>query len=84
MDEYRIKSRKDLRWYKSNVLKEIKSSGKGLKTALISDFSPQIKTPTGTRINYGKIIDYALIAYKGFVWSKKLRSFFKSNKKRRR
>ena len=84
MEEYRIKSRKDLRWYKSNVLKEIKSSGKGLKTSLISDFSLKAKTPSGTRMNYSKLVDYALIAYKGIIWGRKVKSFFKSKKNRRR
>ena len=84
MNEYKIKSRKDLKAYKSNVLKEIRTSGKNLKADLIIDFSPKIQTPSGSRWDYGKLVNYAVYIYKGVVWGRKFTSFFKSNKQKKR
>ena len=81
MENYTIKSRNDLKRYKKQVLKEIQMSSKTLKDNFVLSFSPQIKTSNGKKWDYNKLINYALIGYKSFIWIKRMKSLFKNNKK---
>jgi len=84
MEEFVIKSRSDLLRHKSKILKEIKSSGSELKTNFKYSFSPKIKTASGTKIDYNKIIKFIIVGYKSFLWIKRVRTFFNNKKNKRR
>ncbi len=81
MEDYNIRSRNDLKQYKKQLLKEIHSSSRTLKDNFILSFSPQINTTKGKKWDYNRIINYAIIGYKSFIWIKRVKSFFNSNKK---
>ena len=76
-----VKSKKDVIRKKSGLLEEIKNSGEELKLNLKDSLSPKRNTPDGRKVDFNKLAMYAIFAYKGIVWSKKLRQFFVKDKK---
>ncbi len=77
-----IRSRKDIKRQKDRILKEIKYSGNDFKTHFILSLNPKEKTATGKRLNYNKLINYAVLGYKGFMWFRRFRAFWGNNKKK--
>ena len=84
MEEYRIRSRNDLRREKTKLLRQINESGGNLKTEFKESFSLKRQTPSGAKIDLNKLVSYALIVYRGFVWTRRVRTFLSGGKKKRR
>jgi hypothetical protein len=81
-----LKSKKDVINRKSGLIDDIKNSGDELKQNLKDSFSPKRNTPTGKKLDFNKLALYAVFAYKGIVWTNKIRRFLgkrKKTKKRR-
>ena len=88
MEEMRIRSKSDLLREKKKLLREIKESGVSIKKNAKNNFMPTRMTSTGrTKVDINKLIAYAVLAYKGIVFTNKVRQFFskgKSKKSRRK
>ena len=84
MEEYRIRSRSDIRREKERLLKELQSSSVSLKENAKLSFLPKVQTAHGSELDYNKLVSYALLAYRGIVWTKKVTSFFRKGKKKKR
>lgn len=83
-----VKSQKDVLREKSSLMVDIQKSGKELKSSAKDSFSPKRDTASGSRLDFNKLALYAVFAYKGIVWTNKIRRFLgkgksKSRKKRR-
>ena len=85
MDYRLINSRQALKAQKARVLNELKQSSKDLQTDVKDSFLPVRQTRNGTKIDYNKVLSYAIFAYRGFVWTRKIKAFFvrKKGKKRK-
>lgn len=84
MEEYRIRSRNDLKREKTKLLKQIRESGGNLRTDFKDSFNIKKQTPSGSKVDISKVVSFALMAYKGFVWTRKVKTFFSGGKKKRR
>ena len=84
MDYRLINNRQALNAEKHRVLDELKQSSKDLNTNVKVSFMPVRHTVKGTRIDYNKIFSYALFAYRGFIWTRKISSLFSKKRGRGR
>ena len=75
-----VKSKKDIIWQKSSLIGDIKKSGEELKENAKVSLSPKRKTPNGSKFDYNKLATYAIFAYKGIVWTNKIRRFLGKGK----
>lgn len=83
-----VKTQKDVLRQKSSLMVDIKKSGKDLKSSAKDTFSPKRETAGGSKLDFNKLVLYAVFAYKGIVWTNKIRRFLgkgksKGGKKRR-
>lgn len=83
-----VKTQKDVLRQKSSLMVDIKKSGKDLKSSAKDTFSPKRETAGGSKLDFNKLALYAVFAYKGIVWTNKIRRFLgkgksKGGKKRR-
>ena len=79
-----VKSKKDLIRKKSGLIEDMKYSSEELKQNLKDSFSPKRNTPDGKKLDFNKLAMYAVFAYKGIVWTNKIRRFIGKNKKTKR
>lgn len=84
MDYRQITSRQALKAEKARIFNELKRSSKDLQTDVKDSFIPVRQARNGTKIDYNKVLSYAIFAYRGFVWTRKIRSFFVKNKGKKR
>ena len=76
-----VKSKKDVIRKKSGLIEDMKNTGEELKQNLKDSFSPKRKTPDGKKLDFNKLALYAVFAYKGIVWTNKIRRFLGKSKK---